>query len=377
MAILHRKHFDVIVIGGGFYGCEIANFLSLQFSHIAVIEQKDALLSRASFSNQARIHAGHHYPRNLRTATRSAINYPHFIADYQRAVITNFDSYYAISRLNSKINAGQFRLFMQRAGARIAQPQPKVLNYFDSSIIEDVFLAEESIFDATVLKEIVLEKMIQNKIAIALQTTAIQVSGLADGKISVLLQDVHGATETITADRVYNCTYSGINRLLADSGLPLLSLKYELTELALVDVPPQFENIGITVMCGPFFSLMPFPALQKHTLSHVRYTPHVEWQDSPQDMHTHVPLALPEARSKFVYMQRDGMRYVPALKDVVYSGESLWEFKTILPVTESDDARPILFKKNCGIKNFHAVLGSKIDNIYDILQEIQLDITSL
>ena len=30
-------------------------------------------------------------------------------------------------------------------------------------------------------------------------------------------------------------------------------------------------------MCGPFFSLMPFPAAGLQTLSHVRYTPHFAW----------------------------------------------------------------------------------------------------
>ncbi len=50
--------------------------------------------------------------------------------------------------------------------------------------------------------------------------------------------------------------------------------------MALMKMPPALNELGITVMDGPFFSLMPFPARSLHTLSHVRYTPHFSWQDT-------------------------------------------------------------------------------------------------
>jgi hypothetical protein len=50
--------------------------------------------------------------------------------------------------------------------------------------------------------------------------------------------------------------------------------------MALVEVPEPVRGLGITVMCGPFFSVMPFPPRGLHTLSHVRYTPHEAWSDA-------------------------------------------------------------------------------------------------
>ena len=56
---------------------------------------------------------------------------------------------------------------------------------------------------------------------------------------------------------------------------------------------------------------------------------------------------------------------IPAMEKRVYKG-SLWEVKTVLPLSEVDDSRPILFKTNYGIPNLHCVMGGKLDNIYDV-----------
>jgi hypothetical protein len=48
----------------------------------------------------------------------------------------------------------------------------------------------------------------------------------------------------------------------------------------------------------------------------------------------------------------------------------MWEVKTVLPMTEVDDSRPILFLKHHGIPNHHLILGAKIDNVYDVVSEL-------
>jgi hypothetical protein len=69
-------------------------------------------------------------------------------------------------------------------------------------------------------------------------------------------------------------------------------------------------------------------------------------------------------------MIKDAMRYVPSLKECRYV-DSLWEIKTLLPLSETDDSRPILFKKDHGLQNLTCVMGGKIDNIYDVLSEVE------
>ena len=77
-----------------------------------------------------------------------------------------------------------------------------------------------------------------------------------------------------SAEHVFNCTYASINQILHSSSLELIPLKHEMTEMALVDVPEEIRHAGITVMCGPFFSVMPFPSVLMnghylHSFSHV------------------------------------------------------------------------------------------------------------
>jgi hypothetical protein len=68
-------------------------------------------------------------------------------------------------------------------------------------------------------------------------------------------------------------------------------------------------------------------------------------------------------------MIRDATRYVPILQECQYR-DSLWDVKTTLPQSEADDSRPILFKKHSDCQNLFSILGSKIDNIYDLETEI-------
>jgi len=116
--------------------------------------------------------------------------------------------------------------------------------------------------------------------------------------------------------------------------------------------------------------VMPFPARRLHSLSHVRYTPHAAW---PEGVGAYRPayaeMADPPRRSHYNWMVRDAARYLPLLNECRYE-DSLWEIKTILPRSEGDDSRPILFQRDHGLANLHCVLGAKIDNIFDLLDEL-------
>ena len=170
-----------------------------------------------------------------------------------------------------------------------------------------------------------------------------------------------------TAPHVFNCTYARLNGLHATSGLPLVPLKHELTEMALIEPPPELGGGGVTVMCGPFFSVLPYPPRGLHTFSHVRYTPHASWQEGPGRPVVDPDRALAEARraSNFPRMVRDAARYLPCMGGA-RQVDSLWEVKTVLPRSEVDDSRPILFSTDHGLTGFHCVIGSKLDNAFDM-----------
>ncbi len=181
----------------------------------------------------------------------------------------------------------------------------------------------------------------------------------------------------VVAKWVFLCTYSKINRLLKASQLPLISFKHELAEIALIEVPEELKNVGVTIMCGPFFSTMPFPARKVHSLYHVRYAPHFSWHESEKlGMPNESVLKLMDEQAenksranRFAHMLKDAQRYLPVLSKAKYV-DSLWEFRTVLPQSEGDDSRPIVFKRDYDLKNFVVVAGGKIDNVFDVMPEL-------
>src|SRR4029077_13252268 len=94
-----------------------------------------------------------------------------------------------------------------------------------------------------------------------------------------VLSVIQANQTSVSAPLVFNATYSQLNMLLMGSGCSPIPLKHELTEVALVVPPTELAGLAITVMDGPFFSIMPFPGSKLYSLTHVRYTPHAAWRD--------------------------------------------------------------------------------------------------
>ena len=140
--------------------------------------------------------------------------------------------------------------------------------------------------------------------------------------------------------------------------------------MVLVEPPPELAGLGVTVMDGPFFSMMPFPARGLHSLSHVRYTPHAHWLDDGTDPYAR--LAHYHCESRADRMIRDAARYLPAVARA-RPRQSLFEVKTVLTRNESDDGRPILLHRHPPHGRVFSVLGGKIDNIYDILERLDAE----
>ena len=82
--------FDVVIIGGGFFGCALSLLFRSMTDRILVIERDAELMTRASAVNQARVHTGFHYPRSAITAVKSMLLHQRFLADFPEAVVDDF-----------------------------------------------------------------------------------------------------------------------------------------------------------------------------------------------------------------------------------------------------------------------------------------------
>lgn len=365
---------DAVIIGGGFYGSAIAIYLAKTrgLRRVILLERESKLLVRASYNNQARVHNGYHYPRSFTTAFRSRVNLPRFVRDWPHAVKQDFVKLYAIARRNSKVTARQFERFCHEIGANIKPAEAGLKRLFEPRLIEDVFLVEEYAFDSTRLAEWAVKELQDAGVEIHYSTRALAIScSPADKSLSVAIQLKPGDASSINCRYVFNCTYSGLNQFSGDFPGTKTSLKQEVTEMALMQAPEVLKEIGVTVMDGPFFSMMPFPARDLHTLSHVRYTPHFSWKDE-QGVDPYKRLDEYDRATRVDRMIRDVGRYLPAVLEAKYV-DSLFEVKTVLVKNEGDDGRPILFEKHAELPGCYSVLGGKIDNIYDVLEKLETE----
>jgi glycine/D-amino acid oxidase-like deaminating enzyme len=363
------ESYGAVVIGGGFYGSVVALEVCKYFPRVLLLEKEGDLIRRASYQNQARIHQGYHYPRSLLTSIRSRVNFLRFVENYREAVFSAFENYYAIARTFTKTTSAQFKQFCRRIGAPLGPAPAEIKALFNPSHIEDVFTTLEYAFDAAKLRGVIKSRLNEAGVETQLRAHVERLTPAGAFCRVSFLDD--GGLRDVQARYVFNCGYSLINGVLARSGLPLIPMKHEFTETALIEVPPGFRDMGITIMDGPFFAVMPFPDRGLHTLCHVRYTPHHWWLDTPGEPCLDVRRYFESIRpqSRYDHMIKDAARYVPTLAGSRFV-ESLWEVKTLLPSSEVDDSRPILFKPVEAAPNIICILGGKIDNIFDIQEYI-------
>lgn len=367
-----RLKTESIVIGGGFFGLYVGLLLAKCGRQVRILERECAPMQRASLHNQARVHQGYHYPRSLLTGLRSRISFPIFAKDFEECIDSSFDKLYMVSSRLGKVTPNQFQQFCNRIGAPCVSVNSKYCGLVNPNLVDGIFQTEEYAFDARRLMTRMLADLDSHGISVETDTEVLCIEEASEEYpgVHVKWRDPNGVEHRSLVGSVFNCTYSSINEVNQRSGLPIIDFKHEWTEMILVEPTAELKGLGITLMCGPFFSLMPYPAENCYSFSHVRYTPHHSWHES-NDPSRHVQRPPCESdRSNWNLMIRDAARYIPAISST-RKLRSMWEVKTVLPRSEGDDSRPILFKAHHGMRNYHCIMGGKIDNIYDIAHELQ------
>ena len=364
----------ILIAGGGFFGMYLAESLAKVGHSVRIVEKEEDFMQRASYVNQARVHNGYHYPRSILTALRSKESFPNFVREFEECIDNEFEKYYMIPKRLSKVSAGQFSEFCSRIGVPCEEASGVIKKLANPNFIDTVLKTKEYAFNSPLLKETMVKRMDYAGVE---QTLNSAVESIQQVKGGVLAKVIHsqGEVTEFECDHVFNCTYSMINKINSDSGIKLIPLKHELAEMVLVNVPDELKGVGLTVMDGPFFSIMPFPSENLHSFSHVRYTPHCSWQEGfgTEYASAHELFRTLSKQSNFNMMRQDAQRYMPVLKDLEFE-KSLWEVKTLLPKSEADDSRPILFKSNYTMKGYHCVMGGKIDNVFDAMAIVERDL---
>lgn len=372
-------NYDKIIIGAGLYGLYSALFCCKQGDTVLVLECDDTAFKRATYINQARVHMGYHYPRSLSTGVKSRGYFDRFNADYGFCVNSEFDQIYATSANFSWTNAEQFRKFC--TDADILCEDVAVNKYFQHGMCDGAFLTKEYTYDAIVLKDYFLNELKQYDTVTILYNADIQ--HIEKGSKTYDLT-VNGSV--YTTPFLLSATYASVNQILTMMGLEPFKIKYELCEIILCRINSDLEHTGITVMDGPFFSIMPFGKTGYHSLTSVTFTPHITSYDtlpsfpcqqksngfcSPHKLgNCNDCPAKPE--SAWPFMSALARKYMKPNYKFEYVS-SLFSMKPILKASEIDDSRPTVVRKYSNSPTFVSVLSGKINTVYDLDEVLQHD----
>lgn len=365
--------YDKIILGAGLYGLYAAYISAKKGENVLVLEKDGAPFQRATTINQARVHMGYHYPRSLSTAIRSAGYFERFLQDFPACVVRNFEQVYATSTNFSWTNAQEFRSFCKAAGIRCDDVSPE--KYFKDELCDGAYLTTEYAYDAQVLLEELRKKMDGfSNVEILFNSAAVSIQ-----QKDTVYEVTTAQEEKYRAPYLLNATYASVNEVMNMLGYAPFNIKYELCEIILCKISPVFENLGITVMDGPFFSIMPFGFTGYHSLTSVTFTPHktsysalptFECQSKSEG--TCCPEYLgncdtcpAKPKSAWPRMSQLARKYLKNEFAFEYE-KSLFSMKPILKASEIDDSRPTLVKVLHQNPTFVSVLSGKINTVYDL-----------
>ncbi len=372
--------FDKIIIGAGIYGLYSALFCAKNNESVLVLEKEEDAFKRATYINQARVHMGYHYPRSYSTAIKSAGYFERFNKDFSFSILSEFEQIYATSTNFSWTNAQQFKKFCKEAHIKCEEISTD--RFFKNGMCDGTFLTKEYTYDAQILKKYFLEELNKYKKVKIIYNAKIEEINKTEIYYELELKN----NEKYITKFLLNCAYASTNEIIEKLNFNKFNLKYELCEIILCEAKNSLKNVGITVMDGPFFSIMPFGKTGYHSLTSVTFTPHKTSYENlpkfkcqenskgfcnPKDLgNCNDCPAKPE--SAWDYMNNLAKKYLKDEYEFIYK-KSLFSMKPILKTSEIDDSRPTVIKQFTKNPTFISVLSGKINTIYDLDEVLKND----
>jgi hypothetical protein len=368
---MKQDHIDFLVIGGGLFGCYAALYLANKGASVVLLEKEDRLFRKASLVNQARLHGGYHYPRSVATAAMSDEHKARFTEEHRDMVNFTFEKYYAIDRHGSFTDAGQFERFCTYLGIRCAREEQHPLFNYDR--LEALYRTEEYSFDPVLLAQH-YTKRVATHAGITLLTTTLPQRAENNGTDWM----VYTNNGTFKTPVVINATYAATNAVNRIFGLRDLELTHEISEIAFL-TSMAFDQKGLTVMDGPFGSIMPYGRSGLLSLSSVAYTHHnISYENLPrfECMSDAQPACVPHAPGVCTTCPRRPAPNAPKMlaQMRVYFSEqvdfqylfSYFTIKSKLKASHIDDGRPTEITRLQDQPAFYCLFAGKVNSIYEI-----------
>jgi hypothetical protein len=338
---------NVVVIGAGIHGLTIA--LELAKHHdVTIVDANQDILMGASNGTHNRIHLGYHYPRSTRTIAECKSGYDFFVNNYMDCLV--FPDFFYIIEKQSMLSAKQYRDVMigENLPCDSQFPDPYFL---DKTHIEDSFKVKEACFDILKFREVIRKQLSESNIK---QHMGFHIEAASHEGTRLLLIGSNKHSLVLDADLIVNCTYTYSNNLLNKFGITtnLTDYEFEQTEVAVVEC--DFNIPAMTVMDGPFISILPYG---NHKNTYLVYD--VVHSVRNRECGVFFNRVDCTEESNWSKMLEHGSIYYPFFNKLKYK-YSLYSHRPIPKNNEDDSRTTRIVKENYGIDFFSVKEGKFI-----------------
>jgi len=363
------EHSRVAVVGCGAFGAMIALRLSENGYDVTIFERESECFRGASFNNQNRLHLGFHYPRDPVTAKQCIQGFARFCAEFPECIVSGFPNLYFIAVEGSYTDKEAFKDFCLELDLKheLIAKENLPVEVFN---VSQATRCEEVIYDCNILRSLILQRLDESGVLLKTDTHINQIKRHSEGYTLSSVTENFGSFE-----HVVNCSYSDINQLTKQLGHAVDTVQYEYTWIPIVKV--NIERIGITVMDGPFMTLLPFGNSDTFLMYHVDHSVVARDDAAIIDpgwlVKERSPLSKVDVHERFKEMREACSHFVPALADATMSG-FLQGPRMVMAKSDDTDTRPSVIRSYQG--DYHTVFSGKIDHCVWVADEILASIIS-
>ena len=337
---------DVLVIGGGIHGVTTALSLAARGFNVELAEKRQGLLLGTSRSTHNRAHMGYHYPRCLATTQECLTGLSYFKQHYPEALYYHKENYYMIEKHNSHVSTEEYKRFCDTADIPYTEswPDSTILN---RTHIDSCFQVPEPNFNLPVLRSILLKKLVDAEISIHLDTEIIEGVKSRNNRFIALTNKGH----QLTSDIVINASYADTNSILQRFGVNDELTEYYLQHTEIVVAETSRDIPALTVMDGPFISVMPYVGHPNQVLVYDVIHSVVQ-----QDINHNLADFSPQS-SNWDKMLEHGLKYYPFLSELRYV-KSLYGSRPIR-VKERKDGRKTRLTTYPSVEGLYSIQEGK------------------
>lgn len=328
------KRPTVAIIGAGIFGVSCALELADK-ADVILFEQNPDIFQGGTYANQYRHHYGFHYPRSAETVQQCLESESSFREVWNEAIDSHNPAYYAVAKSNSKISGTDFLTFCDQFELEYTLESPTDL-WLNPEAVDLCLKTTEPVYNYPRLCELARAKL-SSKSAITqhFESEVKNVQLLSDGSKEITWQKA-GQTEKISVDYVINAMYTNHTLLYHWLNQPAPTLEFRLKELVVVRLPKDTTVQAVTVMDGPFFTLVPMTEPGLFTFGDVARSVHdvvVSKNGHPWGNSSELIRA-----SRFLEMQSAGKFFLPIIESAEYV-RSIFTVLPVLPTAADTDER--------------------------------------